>query len=379
MEVLVCLVLQIRMQKTTFFSFCLLLSLSLAAQSALDSLPISKLQFIASHNSYRIRTFRPILNWTKVMRPFIPKAYDSRAWDYSHLPLEEQFDRYGVRGIELDVYYDPEGGRYAKRRGNLLVFRSAKSKQPALYKPGFKLIHIPEIDYQTHYLTFVEALQALKKWSDTHPQHEPVFVQVEIKNAALGDYIKWKYLPKAIPFSPQAADALDAEVRTVFGEGLGQVVTPDKLRGDYATLPEAVRAGNMPTLAGARGKIFFMVDGCEEIYGQGHFALRQRTMFTYAKPRSPDCAFIIANDALRQQDSIRQWVSEGYMVRTRCDADTYEARKGDYSRQQAAFGSGAQILSTDYYRADPRHKKSKRWSDYVTAFPAKAVVRRGGE
>ena len=44
----------------------------------------------------------------------------------------------------------------------------------------------------------------------------------------------------------------------------------------------------------------------------------------------------------------------GYYVRTRADADTKEARAGDYSRWRAALISGAQIISTDYYVPDAR-------------------------
>ena len=39
----------------------------------------------------------------------------------------------------------------------------------------------------------------------------------------------------------------------------------------------------------------------------------------------------------------------GYMVRTRADANTLEARVGDLARLQAALKSGAQFISTDYY------------------------------
>ena len=357
------------------FYFCAI-CLTAQAQKSLDSLSINQIQVIASHNSYRLRTHKPIYNWTRFFHLLIPKEYDTRAWDYSHLPLEQQFDNYHVRGIELDVYYDPQGGRYANRKANLLVLQSAKSRIPALEKPGFKIIHIADIDYNTNYYTFVEALTALKKWSDAHPKHVPIFVQVEIKNAALGDHLKLKALPKAIPFSPIAADSLDAEIRAVFGNDLQQVFTPDKVRGSFSTLNEAVIKGNLPTLAAARGKIFFVVDGCESIYAAGHPSLKGRVMFTYAVPHSPECAFIIVNDAIRDRDSITKWVREGYMIRTRCDADTYEARIGEYSRQKAAFESGAQILSTDYYRPDERYKTSKKWTNYVTRFEEGAEVRR---
>jgi hypothetical protein len=47
-------------------------------------------------------------------------------------------------------------------------------------------------------------------------------------------------------------------------------------------------------------------------------------------------------------------VKAGLIVRTRADADTAEARRNDRSRQQAAFASGAQYVSTDYMQPDPR-------------------------
>ena len=54
------------------------------------------------------------------------------------------------------------------------------------------------------------------------------------------------------------------------------------------------------------------------------------------------------DDPLEQGETIRELVTAGYMVRTRADADTKEAREGDYTRQEAAFESGAQFVATDY-------------------------------
>jgi hypothetical protein len=45
---------------------------------------------------------------------------------------------------------------------------------------------------------------------------------------------------------------------------------------------------------------------------------------------------------------IRVAVRRGYVVRTRADADTREARAGDTARRRAAFASGAQWVSTDF-------------------------------
>ena len=42
-------------------------------------------------------------------------------------------------------------------------------------------------------------------------------------------------------------------------------------------------------------------------------------------------------------------VTKGYIIRTRADSDTQEARRNDKSSFVAAEQSGAQIISTDYY------------------------------
>ncbi|MCF7973773.1 MAG: phosphatidylinositol-specific phospholipase C1-like protein, partial [Phycisphaerae bacterium] len=65
-------------------------------------------------------------------------------------------------------------------------------------------------------------------------------------------------------------------------------------------------------------------------------------------------AFRIVNDPIKETVYIRQLVEKGYLVRTRADADTQEARRGETARREAAFASGAHVISTDYYRPDPR-------------------------
>ena len=37
------------------------------------------------------------------------------------------------------------------------------------------------------------------------------------------------------------------------------------------------------------------------------------------------------------------------MVRTRSDIETYEAKMNDFTRSKAAFSSGAQVISTDFF------------------------------
>ena len=72
-------------------------------------------------------------------------------------------------------------------------------------------------------------------------------------------------------------------------------------------------------------------------------------MFVNAPVGAAESAIRIINDPKRSFDEIRDMVRAGYIVRTRADADTIEARNNDTSRREAAFASGAQIITTDYY------------------------------
>ena len=75
-------------------------------------------------------------------------------------------------------------------------------------------------------------------------------------------------------------------------------------------------------------------------------------MFVNAPAGTAEAAFMVINDPVRDQQKIRNMVELGYMVRTRSDANTTEARNNDYRRFEAARKSGAQIISTDYYYPD---------------------------
>jgi len=143
------------------------------------------------------------------------------------------------------------------------------------------------------------------------------------------------------------------------------------VRGLYDTLEHAVLAGNWPTLARARGKVVFLMDQrpVGSVYLDGHPSLRGRVLFTNAEPGEADAAFIERNDGPTAE--ITALVRKGYLIRTRTDADTKEARRDDTRRRDAMLASGAQILSTDYPSPEPA-----RWpGGYFVAFPDKAVVR----
>ena len=148
------------------------------------------------------------------------------------------------------------------------------------------------------------------------------------------------------------------------------MIVPDQIRGRHKSLEEAVLKGAWPTLKAARGKVVFLMDQrpVGPVYLQGHESLAGRVIFTNAEAGQPDCAFTEENDG--SQQVIAALVHKGYLVRTRTDADTKEARINDTIHRDLALASGAQFLSTDYPTSEP-----SPWSAYSVGFPGSAVAR----
>ena len=131
-----------------------------------------------------------------------------------------------------------------------------------------------------------------------------------------------------------------------------QLITPDDVRNSRATLNEAILTDGWPSLEDSRGKILFVLDEGStktNLYLSSFPGLQGAAIFVNVAEGNPESAFHIINDPIADQAEIQRLVSLGYMVRTRADSDTFEARANDDSRFQAAISSGAQIISTDYY------------------------------
>lgn len=344
-----------------------------------EKLHLNEIQILASHNSYRIKTSPQVYDFLVNIASLLPANLDPRGLDYTHENFDVQMSDYGVRGLEIDIYNDPKGGDFYMRRIDEIMGLPGSSNIPDLLQPGLKVLHIKDVDYNTHYYTFKQALQALKNWSDNNPDHLPIFVNIETKQDAPGDNATLAGLSfnKAIPWDAAAADNVDNEVKAVFGENLEKILTPDKLRAGQPTLSAIPKLGLWPTLGYARGKIVFIMEGNGvDYYLQNHPSLKGRTMFVYAEEGTDEAAFIIKNGAKKDEEKIKELVKQGYIVRTRADSDTEEARTGDYSSMDAAFRSGAQIVSTDYYKADPRGNTSPDWTNYEVKMPGGGIARK---
>ena len=192
-----------------------------------NDLKLNQIQVIGSHNSYRIHPMQDMFNLMAGLNPELAAELD-----YGHPSFDVQFSQHGIRQIEIDIYHDPEGGLFYNQRGNLFIGLPVPSGTEELLDPGLKVLHFPDIDYQAHYLTFIDALTAIKTWSDANPNHIPIFILVEAKEEGLANvYPSLSGFTQPLPFDQDALNAIDADIRSVFGNDLNKVITPDDVRG----------------------------------------------------------------------------------------------------------------------------------------------------
>ena len=141
-----------------------------------DLLQLNQVQVIGSHNSYHIRPSDTIFAFLDSLHSAIPPEYDPKELDYTNVPLASQMGDYGMRGLEIDIYNDPTGSQYYLRKINQFIPINDTSYIPELLQPGFKVLHIKDVDYNSTNYTFKSALTSVKVWSDAHPNHLPIFI-----------------------------------------------------------------------------------------------------------------------------------------------------------------------------------------------------------
>ena len=257
---------------------------------------LNQIQTKGTHNSYHIAAADAI-----------------QALAYTHSPLDIQFREQGVRQIELDTHFN-------------------------YYKEAYEVYHLGGmIDEGTTCRVFVDCMKAVKGWSDENPAHQPIFIQIE---------------PKDAPTMDEAEDLfqrLEADILAVFPRS--RVIAPDDVRGKAASVREALAANGWPTLGEVRGKVIFFVDNStsfREYYTHGNKDLDGRLMFIDAELDSPWAGVILANNPGPDAARIAAAVKQNLIVRTRADGDNVEPFAGDTTHRDEALASGAQLISTDY-------------------------------
>lgn len=252
-----------------------------------DLLRMNHLQVKATHNSYHVET----------------PGSTVAEWHYTHAPLDVQLESQGVRGLELDTRFVEETQR-------------------------FEVFHIPALDEQTTCRALTECLAVIKRWSDAHLGHAPLFVQIEPKDAPPAD-------------TETYFRALESEILGVWPRE--RIVAPDDVQRDAPTLREAVTTRGWPTLGETRGTILFYVDDLDVFrapYTRGGTSLEGRLMFVNAAEADPLAAVVILNDPT-DRARIDAAARAGLLVRTRAD------EAGTQPHHAAALATGAHLLSGD--------------------------------
>lgn len=337
-------------------------------KNAPDSLKINQLQYLGSHNSYRMQMDEKVYDFLVANSGSLPSNYNPLELDYEHVSLTEQMTKYGVRQLELDLFLDYNGGKFSNRRLPEILGEDGNANVEELNQPGIKILHIPDVDFNTHNYTLKSALQEIKTWSQKYPEHIPVFILLELSETSIAGSLPGLGFTEVEPWNnAQALQTLENEILDVFSTT--NIITPDDVRGNYATLNEAVLAGNWPTIGESRGKVMFLFDktNIRNTYIQGHPNLEDRVIFTNSYENESDAAFIKINNPLTNLNRIKDLSDKGYLIRTRADEGTWQARNNDYSNWNTALESGAHLISTDYYKADDRAGDGT-WSGYYVGF-----------
>jgi hypothetical protein len=329
---------------------------------------MNQVQVIGAHNAYHREMQGAELAQAIAIDPGYPQ------WGlYSHASVPDLLGRQRVRGLELDLLPDPQGGLYrnplARQRAGL-----GPIEDPVMAQPGMKVLHVAEMDYTTTCRSFVVCMRQVKDWSRANPRHAPIFIQLELKQTDA----RWEALGGAVSpdWDAKLLDDLDAEIRSVFSER--DLITADDLRRPGRTLEQSVLQRGWPTLEQARGKVLFFFDNggpgtIRDLYTAGRPNLEGRAAFTRGNPGDPDAAITMVNDPRGANEAaIRDLVKRGYIVRTRSDEPLSTVRNKETTRRDIALASGAQLITTDF----PGVGMAARYdSDFVAELPGGAAVR----
>jgi len=313
-----------------------------------EEIRINHIQVLGTHNSYKMQPHSELIEQlNQQMEGW------SRNIEYGHRPLSEQLDELGIRQFELDVFADSAGGLFSEPAGALLIGDKALINAEEMANPGFKVLHGQDLDYRTTCLTLISCLTEIRDWSLGNPSHVPLFIMIEAKDGEMESQGGMEFT-QPIAFSRELLHGIDDEVRSVFGEN--HLITPDDVRGGFSTLEKAIKDEGWPVLADSRGKVMFSLDNTgrhKELYLQGNPNLENRVLFVSSKPGEPTAGFIKMNNVMDQAEQIKEYAAAGFLVRTRADIPTNEARSGDTTRRDLALESGAQFISTDYPEESP--------------------------
>lgn len=351
------------------FTVSVLAAFALAA-APLPDCRLNQARWLGSHNS-----FKPVLPAayydtlaTRLQQLAEPPARlqlqdKLQTLRYGHASLTSQLNS-GLRLLELDFLKDDAGGSFARPLFGAELKQALQQQQPAenaaqyfpaiLTQPGFKVLHLPDIDFASHCAQARDCIAALALWSKTNPGHWPVLIVINVREQGAGGYLPASLAATASQAEPWlAADYQALEQLWLDGLGRDRLLTPDDVSKAPLSLAASVQQHGWPTLKQAAGRFLLLFDGSPAqlaLYRSGHPSLQGRLMFGNYAADTDEAAIRVLNDPATQQAEITSALAQGLLVRTRSD----DGNVLQPARFQAALTSGAQFISSDFYLGAPQ-------------------------
>ena len=259
-----------------------------------ETLRMNHLQGLGTHNSYHLQSDIDILPWR-----------------YSHLPLDEQLGKQGVRQFELDIFESEAG--------------------------VLEVYHIAFVDARSTCPDLAACLTVMKGWSDQHQGHHPILVLLETT----------RYRSTA----QETIEKIEEILASTWSRD--RLVTPALVQRNYASIREGLEAEGWPTLGETRGRLMAVLHtsgSLRNAYLESAGSTKERLMFpdAYGNLEADYAAFHSINNPIDGQATIQAVVEAGHLVRTRADEGGEESETLDYTKANAALSSGAHFISTDF-------------------------------
>ncbi len=270
-------------------------------------LRLNDIQAFGTEDSYHIAPDKELLEHLTI------DADKAAELEYTHEPLWRQLDEQSVRLLKFDVFADPKGGLFTYRAGLNLMRVEPRASDPAMYEPGFKVLRIPHIDFETHCSTLVQGLSTVAEWSAANSHHVPILIVLAVRGPLEESSVPVSGQP--LKCGPDELLALEKEIQSVFARE--HVLIPDEVRSTASALRDAVLRRGWPEVEALRGRVLFGLTGEPAVvarYCSLSESLAQRTCFPNSPTDEPTAGWLqLPPNSLR---AITERVEEGFLVQT---------------------------------------------------------------
>ena len=142
------------------------------------NLRLDQVQVVGTAQSYKQRPDSALMGLIRM-----GGKKDAEALDFGHARARRPAGQ-RCAGAAFDVAYDPQGGAYKNPAGASMAMDLLPDDYiKAMAKPGFKVIHVLDVDYQSSCLALADCLKQVAAWSKAHPRHLPIVITLKTNDS----------------------------------------------------------------------------------------------------------------------------------------------------------------------------------------------------